>query len=97
MLNMHGPSLVEPTIKKVLNSELRMSNEYKFEQNSLLLNIGLFILFVVSVSFFLWYSYKGKQDPFLKREKDKKKREYILSKLQHYQKMKQEVFTNIPF
>jgi hypothetical protein len=94
---MHGPSLVEPTIKKVLNSELRMSNEYKFEQNSLLLNIGLFILFVVSVSFFLWYSYKGKQDPFLKREKDKKKREYILSKLQHYQKMKQEVFTNIPF
>ena len=94
---MNEPSLVEPTIKKVLNSELRMSNEYKFEQNSLLLNIGLFILFVVSVSFFLWYSYKGKQDPFLKREKDKKKREYILSKLQHYQKMKQEVFTNIPF
>ncbi len=94
---MNGPSLVEPTIKKVLNSELRMSNEYKFEQNSLLLNMGLFIIFVVSVSFVLWYCYKGKQDPFLKREKEKKKREYILSKLQHYQKMKQEVFTNIPF
>ena len=94
---MNEPSLVEPTIKKVLNSELRMSNEYKFEQNSLLLNLALFIVFVVFFSFILWYSYKGKQDPFLKREKDKKKREYILSKLQHYQKMKQEVFTNIPF
>ena len=94
---MNSPVLVEPTIKMVLNSELRMSNEYKFEQNSLLLNIGLFIAFVVFFSFFLWYCYKGKQDPFLNQEKEKKKREYILSKLQHYQKMKQETFTNIPF
>ena len=92
---MNSPVLVEPTIKMVLNSELRMSNEYKFEQNSLLLNIGLFIAFVVF--FVLWYCYKGKQDPFLNQEKEKKKREYILSKLQHYQKMKQETFTNIPF
>jgi phosphotransferase system glucose/maltose/N-acetylglucosamine-specific IIC component len=94
---MNSPVLVEPTIKMVLNSELRMSNEYKFEQNSLLLNIGLFIAFVVFFSFVLWYCYKGKQDPFLNQEKEKKKREYILSKLQHYQKMKQEAFTNIPF
>jgi hypothetical protein len=94
---MNGPLLVEPTIKKVLNSELRMSNEYKFQQNSMMLNLSLFILFIVFFSFVLWYCYKGKQDPFLKREKDKQKREYILSKLQHYQKMKQEVFTNIPF
>jgi phosphotransferase system glucose/maltose/N-acetylglucosamine-specific IIC component len=94
---MNSPVLVEPTIKMVLNSELRMSNEYKFEQNSLLLNIGLFIAFIVFFSFVLWYCYKGKQDPFLNQEKEKKKREYILSKLQHYQKMKQEAFTNIPF
>ena len=97
-MNLPGsPVLVEPTIKKVLNSELRMSNDYKFQQNSLLLNLGLFVVFVVFFSFVLWYCYKGKQDPFLKLEKEKKKREYILSKLQHYQKMKQEVFTSIPF
>jgi hypothetical protein len=46
--------------------------------------------------FICWLFYKGNQDPNVKKERERKKKEYIMSKLHTYQKMKQEVYTNIP-
>ena len=90
------PSLVEPSIKYILNSELKTSRYHKFLENSFLFNLTLFILFCLLFMFICWLFYKGNQDPNVKKERERKKKEYIMSKLHTYQKMKQEVYTNIP-
>ena len=90
------PSLVEPSIKYILNSELKTSRYHKFLENSFLFNLTLFILFCLLFVFISWLFYKGNQDPNVKKERERKKKEYIMSKLHTYQKMKQEVYTNIP-
>ena len=90
------PTLVEPSIKYILNSELKTSRYNKFLENSFLFNLTLFTLFCLLVIFLGWLFYKEKQDPRAKRERERKKKEYIMSKLHTYQKMKQEVYTNIP-
>jgi len=90
------PTLVEPSIKYILNSELKTSRYNKFLENSFLFNLTLFTLFCLLVLFLGWLFYKDKQDPRAKRERERKKKEYIMSKLHTYQKMKQEVYTNIP-
>jgi len=89
------PTLVEPSIKYILNTELKTSKYNKFLENSFLFNITLFTLFCLLVLFLAWLFYKEK-DPRAKKERERKKKEYIMSKLHTYQKMKQEVYTNIP-
>jgi hypothetical protein len=90
------PTLVEPSIKYILNSELKTSRYNKFLENSFLFNLTLFTFFCLLLLFLGWLFYKEKQDPHVKRERERKKKEYIMSKLHTYQKMKQEVYTNIP-
>ena len=82
------PSLVEPTIKVIMKQQLDVCNKDKFQKNSIVLNlvIGGVIIFIISV--ILYVKYKGKQDIKTTKEKEKKKREYILSKINNYQKMK---------
>lgn len=82
------PSLVEPTIKVIMKQQLNVCNKDKFQKNSLVLNlvIGFIILFVISV--ILYIKYKGKQDIKTIKERERKKKEYILSKINNYQKMK---------
>jgi hypothetical protein len=82
------PSLVEPTIKVIMKQQLDVCNKDKFQKNSIILNIviGAVILFIISV--ILYVKYKGKQDIALLKEKERKKKEYILSKINNYQKMK---------
>jgi len=82
------PSLVEPTIKVIMKQQLDVCNKDKFQKNSLLLNlvIGSVIVFIISV--ILYIKYKGKQDVKTIKERERKKKEYILSKINNYQKMK---------
>jgi hypothetical protein len=91
-----NPLLVEPTIKSIMNSQLNDCKKDKFLRNSMFLNIFLFITFLVIVSLILFIQYKGKQNIEQQIMKDNKKRNYILSKLQVLQKMKESQFTNIP-
>lgn len=82
------PSLVEPTIKVIMKQQLNVCNKDKFQKNSLMLNlvIGFIIIFIISV--ILYIKYKGKQDIKTIRDRERKKKEYILSKINNYQKMK---------
>ena len=82
------PSLVEPTIKVIMKQQLDVCNKDKFQKNSIILNIivGIAIVFIISV--ILYVKYTGKQDIKLIKEKERKKKEYILSKINNYQKMK---------
>jgi len=91
-----NPFLVEPTIKNIMNSQLNDCKKDKFLRNSMILNVFLFIFFIVIVSVILFIQYKGKQNIEERINKDNKKRKYILSKLQVLQKMKESQYTNIP-
>ena len=91
-----NPNLVETTIKGIMNLQLSNCKKDKFIKNSFILNIGLFILLSAIISFILYIQYKGKQNIEERINRDNKKRNYILSKLQVLQKMKESQFTNIP-
>ena len=93
---MNTPILVESTIKSIMNSKLNDCKKDKFSKNSMILNISLFFMFCSIVSFILFIQYKGKQNIEERILKDNKKRNFILSKLQVLQKMKESEFTNIP-
>jgi hypothetical protein len=71
-----------------MKQQLDVCNKDKFQKNSLLLNlvIGSVIVFIISV--ILYIKYKGKQDVKTIKERERKKKEYILSKINNYQKMK---------
>ena len=91
-----NPSLVEPTIKYVLNhqlSNIKQSNERK---KNILFNLGLFILLISIVGITLKLKYKGKHDIVAQQINEDKKKNYILSNLQKYQSMKAQPLTNIP-
>jgi hypothetical protein len=93
---MDNPTLVEPTIKSIMNSQLNNCKKDKFIRNSTILNIFLFFIFCSVITFILFIQYKGKQNIEDQINRDNKKRNYILSKLQILQKMKETQFTNIP-
>jgi hypothetical protein len=95
-MNQINPTLVEPTIKSIMNLQLNNCKQDKFLRNSVILNIFLFVMFFCIVSTILFIQYKGKQNIEDRINKDNKKRHYILSKLQVLQKMKESQFTNIP-
>ena len=95
-MNQMNPTLVEPTIKSIMNSQLNNCKKDKFLRNSMILNIFLFFVVSSVISCILFIQYKGKQNVEDRINKDNKKRNYILSKLQVLQKMKESQFTNIP-
>jgi hypothetical protein len=95
-MNQMNPTLVEPTIKSIMNSQLNNCKKDKFLRNSMILNIFLFFVVSSVISSILFIQYKGKQNVEDRINKDNKKRNYILSKLQVLQKMKESQFTNIP-
>lgn len=96
LMNQMNPTLVEPSIKSIMNSQLNNCKKDKFLRNSMILNIFLFFVISSIVSVILFIQYKGKQNIEDRINKDNKKRNYILSKLQVLQKMKESQFTNIP-
>jgi hypothetical protein len=93
---MNTPILVETTIKSIMNSQLNNCKKDKFSKNSFILNVSLFFIFCIILSFILFIQYKGKQNIEERIHKDNKKRNFILSKLQVLQKMKESQITNIP-
>jgi hypothetical protein len=82
------PSLVEPTIKVIMKQQLDVCNKDKFQKNSIILNIVIGAVIICIISAILYVKYNGKQDIQLMKERERKKKEYILSKINNYQKMK---------
>ena len=90
------PILVEQNIIHILNEQLLICNKKKFIKNSFLFNLGGIIIIILIISIILYIKYKGKQDVKTIRDRENKKKNYILSKLKFYQNMKTKEFTNIP-
>ena len=91
------PSLVEPTIHSILQYELKNSHQKKFESDSFKLNLIGFLLLFSCIGLLLWMHYKGKQDIGSQILRERKKKEYILSKLNTYQRIKNQEYSGIPF
>ena len=101
-MNIYGnmPILTEPGIKSLIHRALKETHNFRMQNISLLFNIGLFIFFTLSICGFLYYKYKGKQSPYEQSRKNRKKQEYIVSKLQQLAYLKKQkddtMITNIP-
>jgi hypothetical protein len=94
------PSLIEPGTKFFLNQTLKQCHIIKNKYYNTIFNIGLLVALIAVVGLILLYKYKGKLTPAEKLSKDKKKQQYILSKIKQVQESKrrsqQELITGLP-
>lgn len=98
--SLKNPLLVEPGVKYFLDSNLKECRVFKTKFNNILINISLFVCFVIVFSAILFYKYKGKLTDEEINKKNIEKQSYILSKIHNYQEMKkresQELITGLP-
>ena len=81
-MNSIKPTLIEPGVKYFLNGTLKECRKLKDNYISVIFNISMILLLVALVGGFLMYRYKGKPTPAEIELKNRKKQEYIVSKLQ---------------
>lgn len=90
------PRLVEPSVKNVLNNylyKLKIDTEVK---RNLLFNICCLFILLFIILFTLYIKYKGRQNKDELLQREKKKKEYILTRIRKYQNMIEQPLTNIP-
>jgi hypothetical protein len=80
---MDRPVLTEPGVKYWLTQTLKECRRFKDRNISIFFNVSMLVLFFVVVGGFLAYKYKGKPTQAELAEKNRKKQEYIVSKLQN--------------
>lgn len=84
------PALIEPGVKYFLNSTLKECRKFKDKHISLIFNVSMTLLLIVIVGGFLVYRYKGTHNIQEEQLKQRKKHEYIISKLQNLALLKQQ-------
>ena len=94
------PRLTEPGIKYFLNETLKQCHIYKINYNNIVINILLFVGFLLILGAILFYKYKGRLTQVEKDQKTKEKQQYILSKVKSFQEAKrtahQELISGLP-
>ena len=100
MENSNRPALIEPGVRYFIGGNLKQCHIFKDEHTSIIFNISMFVLLVVLVGGFLLYRYRGKLTPEQLALKNKRKQEYIFTKLKtiatQRQKQSQDSITNLP-
>ncbi len=76
------PLLIEPGVKYFLSSTLKECRKFKDNHASIFFNFYMACALVIVIGGFLLYHYKGKLTPAEIAIKNRKKQEYIISKLQ---------------
>jgi hypothetical protein len=98
--NSSKPLLIEPGVKYFLDNTLKQCHIFKTNYNNIMLNIGLFAIFILILGTVLLFKYKGKLTPTEKKQKDNQKKQYILSKIKNYNDAKkmaqQELISGLP-
>jgi hypothetical protein len=94
------PFLIEPGTKYFLNETLKQAHTFRVNHENTLINIGLFIIFLIILGGILYYKYKGRLTPEEKKRKEVEKQQYILSKIKNFQenkiRMQQQLITGLP-
>jgi hypothetical protein len=81
-MNYVNPSLIEPGVRYFLNGTLKECRKFKDNYINIIFNISMVFLLIALIGGFLLYRYKGKPTPSELEAKNRRKQEYILSKLQ---------------
>lgn len=94
------PMLTEPGVKYFINETLKQCHSIKESYQNTVVNVWLFILFLIVLGILLVFKYKGKLTQKEIEEKEMQKKQYILSKIQNFQdakiKAQQELITGLP-
>ena len=94
------PTLIEPGTKYFLRETLKNCSKKRLFYNTVVLNIGLLLIFSAILGTFLYYRHKTKLTPKEKKEKLKREQEYIMVKLRNFneeaQKKQNLLITNLP-
>lgn len=93
-------SLTEPKIKFFISNALKECRQFKERHINLFFNIFMFLLFVIFISGFLIYKYKGKLTNKEMIIRNNQKKEYIISKLRKMSldknKQSENIITDLP-
>jgi hypothetical protein len=94
------PQLIEPGIKSYITHSLQKCNEFKTKYYNRIINISLFLAFVVLIGTICYIKYKGKLTEEELEVKSLQKKYYILEKIKSYQDARkiaqQELITGLP-
>ena len=94
----YSPRLTEPGVKSFISSTLKDCRRLKNNYETIIFNISMFCIFIIVVGGFLLYHYRGKLTPAEVELKNRKKQEYIVSKLQQMAHLRknQGLITELP-
>jgi len=79
------PSLVEGGFKYFINESLRHCKKIRQEYINNIFNISLFLFLIIGIILLLYFSYKGKLSEEELKERERKKEQYILTRIKNYQ------------
>jgi hypothetical protein len=75
------PKLIEPGVRYFLSSTLKECRKFKDYYSNIAFNLIMASVLFIVIGGFLLYMYKGKLTPYELDIKQRKKQEYIISKL----------------
>ncbi len=95
---MNTPSLTEPGTRYYIGGSLKECRKFKDKYITLLFNLGMIALFIIFFGSILMYRYNGNISPVEIELRNRKKKEYIISKLNQLGAIKQKksMITDIP-
>ena len=95
-----GPKLTEPGIRNYLGKSLRDFHRFRDGYTSMWFNIGMLLAFLTVTGGVLYWRYKGRISPQEQAIRNRKKKEYIFTKLQTLSALKKQtksgMITNLP-
>ena len=93
-------TLVEPGVKYFISCSLKQCREFKDKYMNVVFNIGMLVFLILFISGILIYKYKGKITHVEMEIRNRKKQEYIVSKLQQIAVIKKQtserLITDLP-
>jgi len=75
------PTLIEPGVRYFLGITLKECRKFKDKNSTIFFNIYMTCILIAVIGGFLLYRYRGKLTPAELEIKNRKKKEYIISKL----------------
>ena len=97
---MERPTLTEPGMKYWLSQSLREMRRFKDRNLTIIFNFSMTIALIAVISGFLIFKYKGKLTPAEMAAKERKKNEYLISKLakigETKRKINETMITDLP-
>lgn len=96
---MEYPRLIESNVRYYLGRSLGKCHEYKSQIYSWVFNIGVFLVFVITLGVVLYLRKRRELPPWEREEKMLREQNYILSKIREYQidqKRQSSMITDLP-